>query len=65
MVLMQLTIFVMFNIFILIFSFCAIIDVSMPLFTGHTLNLTSKLFQRLGLKKLANLFKLKLKKSDD
>jgi len=38
------------------------VDVSMPVLTGHTLNLTSKLFQRLGLKKLDDLFELKLKR---
>jgi len=61
----MIVIYILFLLFLLIFSFCVMVDVSMPLFTGHTLNITSKLIQRLGLKRLANLFELKLKRGDD
>jgi len=64
MIKLVLTMFVliMFNLFLLMISICAIVDVSMPLFTGSTLNLTSNFFRWLGFNRISNCFNFKLRK---
>lgn len=56
-----LTILILLSMFIMfVFMLCAIVDISMPLFLGHTLNLTSRFFNLLKLKKLSNLLYLEI-----